>query len=136
MNKRGDSKIDGKWINKRRIVCLYLTYKWNEKYLNKWGIRRKDECLMVFLGVRDSQTNKRVIVWKLYEQTIKRWGFNWSYNGCVKNNDGCDGVGNHSHTIKNRGGGQPHNHSIPALTMDSQSNLPPYITVYMYKRIA
>ena len=34
------------------------------------------------------------------------------------------------------GGNQAHNHSIPALTMNSQSNLPPYITVYMYKRIA
>jgi hypothetical protein len=28
----------------------------------KCGIRRKDEYLMVFLGVGDSQTNKRVIV--------------------------------------------------------------------------
>lgn len=52
----------------------------------------------------------------------RTWGFKWERNGCVRNNEGCDAVG----------GGQAHNHGDTG----SASNIPPYICLFVYRRIA
>ena len=39
-------------------------------------------------------------------------------------------------TVKATGGGQAHTHSIPSINTSSISNMPPYLTVYVWKRTA